>query len=130
MNENELANKYYDEARNILEAKIQQEPNDARFHSTLGIAYARLGRKEDAISKGKMGVKLLPLTKDALRGYARVGDLAQIYVMVGEFDLAIDQIEYLLPIPGDLSIPLLQLDPAWAPLRDQPRFKKLLEEKK
>jgi serine/threonine-protein kinase len=129
MNKNELAKKYYDESRKILEAKIQQEPNDARFRSTLGIAYAGLGQKEDAISEGKLGVKLLPLTKDALRGYARVGDLAQIYVMVGEFDLAIDQIEYLLSIPGDLSIPLLRLSPAWAPLRDHPRFKKLLEGK-
>jgi serine/threonine protein kinase/tetratricopeptide (TPR) repeat protein len=130
MNERELAKKYYDVGRKILETKIQQEPNDARFRSTLGIAYARLGRKEDAISEGKLGVKLLPVNKDALRGYSRVEDLAQIYVMVGEFDLAIDQIEYLLSIPGDLSIPLLRLSPAWAPLRDHPRFKKLLEEGK
>jgi hypothetical protein len=49
--------------------------------------------------------------------------------MVGEFDLAVDQIEYLLSIPGGLSIPLLQLDPAWAPLREHPRFKKLVEGK-
>jgi hypothetical protein len=47
-------------------------------------------------------------------------------VMVGEFDLAIDQIEFLLSIPGPLSIPLLRLDPAWAPLREHPRFKELL----
>ena len=129
MNENELAKKYY-EGRSILEAKIQQEPNDARFHSSLGIAYAGLGRKEDAIREGKLGVQLLPLTKDALRGYSRCWDLAQIYVMVGEFDLAIDQIAFLLSIPGDLSIPLLGLDPAWAPLHNHPRFKKLLEEGK
>ncbi len=100
MNENELAKKYYDEGRNILEAKIQQQPNDARFHSALGIAYAGLGRKEDAIREGKLAVELLPLTKDAMRGYCRASDLARIYVMVGEFDLAIDQIEFLLSIPG------------------------------
>jgi serine/threonine-protein kinase len=126
MNENELAKKYYDEGRNILEAKIQQQPDDARFHSALGIAYAGLGRREDAIREGNKGVKLLPMTKEAMRGYSRVRDLAQIYVMVGEFDLAIDQIEFLLSIPGGLSIPLLRLDPVWAPLRENPRFKKLL----
>jgi len=130
MNENELARKYYDEGRDILEAKIQQQPDDARFHSTLGIAYAGLGRREDAIREGKMGVNLLPITKEAWRGYCRASDLALIYVMVGEFDLAIDQIEFLLSIPGELSIPLLRLDPVWAPLREHPRFKKLLQEEK
>jgi tetratricopeptide (TPR) repeat protein len=124
-----LAKKYYDEARSILEAKIQQEPNDERFRSALGIAYAGLGLKEDAIREGKKGIDLLPITKDAWRGSYRVRDLALIYVMVGEFDLAIDHIEYLLSIPGPLSIPLLRLDPACKPLRDHSRFKKLLEGK-
>ena len=129
MNEHELAKKYYDEARNILEAKIQQQPDDARFHSSLGIAHAGLGRKDDAIGEGKSGVELLPLTREAMVGTYRVGDLARIYVMVGEFDLAIDKLEFLLSRPGELSVPLLRLDPAWAPLRDHPRFKKLLEGK-
>ena len=62
-----------------------------------------------------------------MRGPYRVEDLARIYVMVGEHDEAIDQLEYLLSIPGPLSIPLLQLDPAWDPLCDHPRFKKLVE---
>jgi len=129
MNEDELAKKYYDESRNILEAKIQQQPDDARFHSALGIAYAGLGRREDAIREGKIGVNLLPISKEAYRGYSRASDLARIYVMVGEFDLAIDQIEFLLSIPGGLSVPLLRLEPVWAPLREHPRFKKLLEAK-
>jgi hypothetical protein len=49
--------------------------------------------------------------------------------MVGEFDAAIDQIEFLLSISRSLSIPLLRLEPVWAPLREHPRFKKLLEAK-
>jgi len=126
MNENELAKKYYDKGRSILEAKIQQEPNDARFRSSLGIAYAGLGRKEDAIREGELAVQLLPLTKDALRGYSRRTDLAHIHVMVGDLAPAMDEIEFLLSIPGDLSIPLLRLHPDWAPLREHPRFKKLV----
>ncbi len=46
--------------------------------------------------------------------------------MVGEYDKAIDKIEYLLSIPGQMSIPLIQLDPRWAPLREHPRFQELL----
>ncbi len=127
MNNDELAKKYYDEARIILEAKVQQHQEDDRFRSFLGIAYAGLGREEDAIREGKKGVELLPVSEDAFSGPSRVEDLAQIYVMVGKFDAAIDQLEYLLSIPGELSIPLLQLDPAWDPLRNHPRFQKLLE---
>ena len=54
-------------------------------------------------------------------------ELARIYVMVGEFDAAIDQLEFLLSVPGEMTIPLLQLDPAWDPLRNHPDFVKLVE---
>ena len=47
--------------------------------------------------------------------------------MVGEYDKAFDQIEYLLSIPGELLIPLLKLDPVWAPLHGLPRFQKLVQ---
>ncbi|MHC4807904.1 MAG: tetratricopeptide repeat protein, partial [Planctomycetota bacterium] len=127
MNKKELAKKYYDDARSILESKIREQPEDARFHSSLGIASAGLGRKEDAIREGKLAVELLPVSKEAMCGPFRVDDLTRIYVMVGQFDAAIDQLEFLLSIPSELSIPLLRLDPAWDPLRDHRRFKRLLE---
>ena len=50
--------------------------------------------------------------------------------MVGEHDEAIDQLGFLLSVPGPLTIPLLQLDPAWDPLRNHPRFKKLVKLKR
>jgi serine/threonine-protein kinase len=127
MNKKELARKYYDEARSILESKIQQLPEYARFHSALGVAYAGLGRKEDAVREGKLAVEMLPVSKEAMRGPYRVEDLARIYVMVGEYNAAIDRLEFLLSIPSQVSIPLLRLDPAWYPLRDHLRFKKLIE---
>ncbi len=130
MDKNELAKKYYEDARSILEAKIQERYEDARFHSALGIAYAGLGRKEDAIREGKLAVELLPVAKEAWRGLFKVEALAKIYVMVGESDSAIDQLEFLLSVPGEMTIHLLRLDPAWNPLRDHLRFKKLIEQNK
>jgi TolB-like protein/tRNA A-37 threonylcarbamoyl transferase component Bud32/cytochrome c-type biogenesis protein CcmH/NrfG len=127
MNRPQLARAGYDTARALLEGKLQDQPEDARLHSSLGIAYAGLGRAEEAIGEGKMGVELLPVSKDAWKGVYRVEDLARIYVMVGEDDAAIDQLEFLLARPGVLSIPLLRLDPTWDSLRDQPGFQELVE---
>jgi len=127
MNRPQLEQVYYDSARIFLEAKLRERPEDTRFHSSLGIAYAGLGRKEEAIREGKLAVELLPVSRDAMSGPTRVENLARIYVMVGEYDAAIDQLEFLLSIPRMDLYPLLQLDPGWAPLRDHPRFQKLLE---
>ncbi|MFC1794482.1 protein kinase [Planctomycetota bacterium] len=127
MNEKELAKKYFNDARDVLESKIQERPKDAAFRSLLGIAYAGLGHKEEAIREGKLGIELLPITKDAWSGLNRVTAMAHIYVMVGEYEEAIYQLKHLLEIPSEMSIPLLQLDPAWDPLRNHPHFKKLLE---
>ena len=127
MNKTELARKYYNEAKSVLESKIIERPEDGRFHSSLGIAYAGLGLKEEAIREGLLGVELLPVSREAWRGLYRVEALATIYVMIGDFDAAVNQLEDLLSRPGEMSIPLLRLDPAWDPLRNHPRFKKLIE---
>jgi len=121
---------YYDSARIILETRVKRRSREARYHSSLGIAYAGLGRKEDAVREGKEAVNLLPVTNDAWRGPYRVEDLAAIYAMVGEHDAAVEQLEYLLSIPSHISVPLLRLDPKWNVLRDNPRFQRLLKRRK
>jgi TolB-like protein/Flp pilus assembly protein TadD/tRNA A-37 threonylcarbamoyl transferase component Bud32 len=126
LNKHEPEQSHYESARDILEAKVQEWPEDARFHSSLGLAYAGLGRKQEAIREGLLAVELLPTTKDALRGPFRVADLARIYTMVGDHDAAVERIAYLLSIPGEVSAPLLRLDPMWDPLRGHPRFKELI----
>jgi eukaryotic-like serine/threonine-protein kinase len=128
MGKEELAKKHYDDARSIIESRIEERPEKERLHGWLGIAYAGLGRKEDAIRKGKLAVELVG--KHAMKGPDQIEDLARIYVMVGEHDAAINQLEYLLSIPGTFSLPLLRLDPAWDPLREHPRFKQLVGDEK
>jgi len=123
-----LAEKFYDKARGILEPQVKEYPNSRPGrHSNLGIAYAGLGRREEAIREGKKGEDVVVNAKDSQSYFSAARDLAYIYIKVSEFDAAIDQIEYMLSFPGQLSIPLLQLDPVWDPLRDHPRFKELVE---
>ncbi len=121
-----LARVYYDSARSYLQGRVAQRPEDARLHTALGIVFAGLGRKQEAIQEGERGVALLPVTKEAYQGYYRALDLARIYTMVGEYDAAIDRLEQLLWIPGHLTTAWLRVDPTWDPLRGNPRFQRLL----
>ena len=127
MGNRQLERAYYDSARSILEARIQQRPDDERYRSALGIAYAGLGRKEEAIREGELAVELLPMSKEAWRGAYRAEDLARIYTMVGEYDAAIDQLEILLAVPSITAVGMLRIDPTWNPLRGHPRFQRLVE---
>ena len=107
---------------------IEENPKDSRLHSSIGLVYAGLGKKEEAIRAGKKGVELLPISKEAWRGAIRVRDLAHIYAVVGEFDLALDEIELLLSVPSTLSENILRLHPKWDPLRKHHRFIALLKD--
>jgi len=116
----------YDSAQGVVSRKLREQPDDPRLHSALGIAYAGLGRTREAIQEGEKAVELLPVSKEAYRGYYRAVDLARIYAMVGERDAAVAQLERLLSIPGHLTGEWLRIDPTWDPLRDHPRFQRLV----
>jgi len=118
---------YYDSARILIEGKIKEDAEDSRLWSALGIALAGLGQKKEAIRAAEKAVEILPVSREAYRGAFRAKDLAQVYCMVGEYDKALDQIEYLLSIPGEISVASLKIDPVWIPLRSLPRFQKLLK---
>jgi serine/threonine-protein kinase len=120
------ARQLFGEARKQLEALTTAAPEDGRFHSALGIAYAGLGRNDEAIREARKGVELLPVEKEAWRGSYRLISLATVYTMAGEHEQALDVLERLVSIPADFSARLLTLDPTWKPLRGNARFQKLL----
>lgn len=115
-------------AVSILTSELERRPYDHRVYSALGHAYAILERTEEAVAAAERAAELWPVSKDALEGTRPAIELAKVYARVGDHDRAIDQIEVLLSIPCRLSVPLLRLDPAWDPLRPNPRFQGLLEE--
>ena len=68
----------------------------------------------------------MSVDKEAWRGVHRLEDLAQIYTMVGEYDLAMEQIERLLSLPYYFTAKTLEVMPTWAPLQDHPRYRELI----
>ncbi|UCC71587.1 MAG: tetratricopeptide repeat protein [Gemmatimonadota bacterium] len=124
----ENARARFEAARAILERAAQERPDDGRVRSSLGIAYAGLGRVEDAIREGRLGVELDPIERLPFDiGPMRLEYLATIYAMVGEVEAAIDELELLLSIPSFISVAQLRIDHRFDPLRDHPRFQALLE---
>jgi serine/threonine protein kinase/tetratricopeptide (TPR) repeat protein len=114
-------------AVSLLERELERRPRDDRLYSALGHAYAVLGRDEDAVTAAERAAEMWPVSKDAIQGAIAAIELAKVYARVGDHDRAIELLEELLSIPCRLSVPLLRLDPAWDPLRDNPQFQELLE---
>ncbi len=123
----ELRRAYYDSSRVVAETRLRITPDDPRVHSALGIAYAGLGRRADALQEGEQAVSLSPVSEDAWHGVYRIESLAVIHAMIGEGEEAIDLLEYLLSIPGTLTVPFLEIDYRFNSLRGNPRFQELLE---
>lgn len=111
----------------MLEAALAKQPDDPRYHSSLGIAYAELGLKSEAIREGRRATELLPVEKDALYGLGAAYDLGVIYAIVGDDTAALHQVEYLLSIPGWVSPAWLRANPQWKRLSNDARFKGLLD---
>jgi TolB-like protein/Tfp pilus assembly protein PilF len=111
-----------DSARVLLERQVRERPDDAKLLARAGIAYARSGRKTEAIRAGRRAAALLPPSRDANSGPFVSTRLAEIYTLVNEPDQALDTLEPLLTIPSWISPAELRSDPTWAPLRSHPRF--------
>jgi len=120
---------YADSARMAFGEQSRAAPEDAQRHVFLGLALAYLGRKAEAIREGRRAVELLPISRDASTGTYIQHQLVRIYLLVGEPEKALDQLEPLLRIPYYLSPGWLRIDPTFDPLRKNPRFMKLVEGK-
>lgn len=115
------------EARDALERRLADSPEDARAHAALGMALAGLGHTGEAVRAGERAVALCPLQKDAVRGGFYLEALARVHVLNGDLDAAVGVLERLLAQPVfPQALPLLDLDPRWAPLRAHPRFEALV----
>jgi tetratricopeptide (TPR) repeat protein len=106
--------------------QLSDAPDDWQRHVFRGLALAYLGRKAEAMREGERGVALMPQERDAiLAPYAR-HQLARIYLVVGEPEKALGQIESILKVPDYVSPGWLRIDPTFAPLRGNQRFERLI----
>ncbi len=116
----------------VFEKAVQEAADAAERHANLGLLYAFMGKRDEAIREGRLAVELKPIAKDANDGAIMLCYLALIYARVGETNEALPLIARLLKTPGavdsvDYSITRNDLKYRWEwdPLREDARFGKL-----
>jgi hypothetical protein len=122
-----MARVYADSSEMAYAALIGATPGDPWLHMKQGLALAHLGRKAGALEAGERGAALLPIARDAVFGPQLQDKLVRLYLMVGETEKALDRLESLLEVPYFLSPAWLRVDPAFAVLRGNARFERLVE---
>ena len=125
--EKEKAQAAFAEARKILEETARKRPDSVDVPVYMALCDATLGKKEDAIRRGKESVAKRPIAKDATMGVHYVTYLAQIYAWAGEKDLAIEQLASVAMMPNGPTPGELQKSADWDDLRGDPRFEKIVE---
>ena len=127
LGEKDTAARAFAAAQRMVQADMEQWPDDAKAIALLGTLHALRGNKEDAIRAGQRAMELLPISKDAYDGPLLATKLAVIYAQVGEVDRAIELLADLMKTPNGPTPGTLRVEPEWEPLRGDPRFEKLAD---
>lgn len=125
LGERELADPHFELAVAKLQARVIDTPDSEKAFSSLGVALAALGRRDQALEAALRATEIVPLATDPWFAQVHIEDLAWVYTLLGDYDSALEQLEVLLEQPSRITIAFLKLDPRWAPLWDLPGFKAL-----
>jgi serine/threonine protein kinase len=114
-------------AREQLCRKVEADPANPFLMTALAGADIALGRKGEGLKEGRRAMELRPISEDAVEGPNIAYNVAILYALADQPDLAFEQLNIVAKMPNVfLHYGGLKTNPAWDPLRKEPRFEKLL----
>ena len=128
------AQESWQRARDDLEPFLKEQPENFKIIGDIALINVGLGNKAAALALAEQAIAASPIEKDALTGFSPTEILARVAARLGESDRAIVALQRLLSVPYQsplavgvpLTPALLRLDPMFDPLRNDPRFEKIL----
>ena len=132
--DNDAARESWRQARSEMEPFLKEQPDNYSLIGDLALINMDLGNKAAALALSDRAIAANPIEQNAVTGPVPIEVLARVTARMGEPDRAISVLQKLLSIPYSgafafgvpLTPALLRLDPMFDPLRNDPRFQKLV----
>jgi serine/threonine protein kinase/Tfp pilus assembly protein PilF len=130
----DAARESWSQARRELEPFLKEQPENFVLMGDLALTNMALGDNATALTLAERAIDTISIEKDALNGPRPLDILARVTARIGDSERAIATLKKLLSIPYEaplaanppLTPALLRLDPMFEPLREDPRFQKLV----
>ncbi len=116
----------YAEAKRTAQAALVKRPGDPGLLGSLAEANAGLGLKDEALRLARRAAESCPPSVDALVGPDCLRVVGEVMTTNGDREGAFEILNEIVGKPFGPTYGDLKLDPVWEPLRDDPRFDKVL----
>jgi TolB-like protein/tetratricopeptide (TPR) repeat protein len=122
------ARAHSDSVVSILEPLAEARPSEGRFQVELAYGYAGQGLNSKAIAAVQRALLLAPDSRDVATAGVWTLDLVLVLIMLGELDMAVDQLSHLHGRAFSPNAVAFEVHPWLTPIHDHPKFLTLMED--